>query len=379
MRPIKLQMDFIIDDVDKFWYINRQSDGLFYVEKESSVVHYIKQLPGESKFRLYNSGVMYKKKLFFFPFYADHILVYHIDTGEFEQIRHEVFQKENNQYSISFVFKNIAIAISTYGKRKIIYFDLEKETVKESELNQIERGTFSRDYVIKDDSLYLTMTDVSVIYEIDLINADVKKYMLDVQSLGFGTIAQYGKYFILSGNDGVYMWNIGTNEVNRYNNFPDGYGFQTFDGIHIDFSSDINSASLKYGQPFWRSVVMGNEICFISAVANMSLVFNLESKQISKLDLGELETDETLRAFPMKDRQSALKHVSVSKSINSIIVSNTRECSVTIIQGKDNQKKIIEGKISEADICKYLINNKFREEDLSIDLQVWLKYLEGDN
>lgn len=377
MKPINYEMDFLIDDNDKIWYINTNSDGIFYLEKNTFVVHYVKALPDSPQFRLYNSGVKYKQQLFFFPFYADHILVFHIKTGIFEKIECEGLKKEKNQYTISFTKDEKAFAVNTYGATKILIIDMGKKTIEEHLLNEIEQGKLSRDFVVKDDKLYLTMINQAVIYEVNLNDYNINKYVFNADLSGFGTIAENNGLFVLSSVDSIYTWDLVNQCLTKYDNFPKDYGFQLMEGNYIKFLPSINLELMKYEQPFWRSVVVGNEVFFISAVANMSLVFDLNSKLINKMNLGEMETEEILKKYPTPKRKSILKHVMVFRYNDTIICSNSRDESFAIIDCVNKKIDYSKGKIGEKDVCCYLENNKFIEENSTIDLWTWTKFVKG--
>ena len=254
MIDIDIDVDFFVEDKDKIWFINTESDGLFVADLSELKIHFVRTLPDSPKFRLYTTGIKYGEKLIFFPFYADKLLIYDIKKEIFEEIRSEDLKSGSAQYTICFQYNQSIIAVSTYGENSFLIYDLQYNTLKKIEMTALNVGSLSRDYVIRDDRLFLTFIDRPIIIEINLNNNKCIMHEIAEIEKGFGTICKINDLLVLSSVNGIYTWNCLSEEFHLVSKYPSQLGIQDKNG---NLSVGFNDAVAPYRQPFWKSCKFG--------------------------------------------------------------------------------------------------------------------------
>lgn len=333
MITTDIWMDFLIDDKGKYWFINGEGEALFYIDKKTCVTHFVSCMPNERKRRLYNSGLKYKDELWFMPFYAKHILIYNISMNIFERIELSELYKTNAQFSLCKKSDNIAYVVATNLEHLLLKINLDTKEVYQISFAKYldKKDILSRDAVLKNGKLFLTVINQPMILMVDLIDNSIKKYIVLGTKYGFGTIVEKEQKFILTNPEGVFEWEICTESAKKIMQYPQNVECNNTKKI-IKFGEQIEGLNGK--QPFWNSFICNGEILLISAFVDCSLLINPVTGELRAIDLDEEDNEMSLQTLPLNRRITSLKHLFSQQFQDDILCFLTKRNSILKISAK---------------------------------------------
>ena len=350
-----IDTDMIIADKEKCWFIDSNTYYLFCLNCEKKEINYVETISSEMRFRKYNSGVVKNNKIYFFPFNADNILIYDIEEKKFIERKDVNFSRGSAQYSISVAYKNDLIAISTYGDNSIIRYSIDEDIVYKYEIEALMEGSISRDYLVCEDKLYLVKTDRPDIIEIDLNTFESRIHHIESVKEGFGTICLIDKQIVLTGLEGIYIIELPSYKVEKKCEYP------------FDFEKSDNKM-----QPFGLSLVYKHKVYMISSLAPCSLVYDMITDEILKIDLEDEENEDTLKKYPVYNRFSSIKHIACLMTKNEIFYTVSRSHKIKCLDVEDNNQYDINYNISANDKMKMTRYRGDVMEGEILDIQEWI-------
>ena len=380
MRNTDIWMDFLIPDEKRYWFINGECEALFYIDKKTNEIFYIADLPGESRLRSYNSGVLHCNELWFMPFNANHILIYNIELNCFRKILVDQSYISRAQFSICIKRGNFAFAIDTYLKHVVLKIDLLREKISEiSFANYIkETDCLCRDYVLVEDKLYLADVDNPIILSIDINTGSVEKFFIEESVQGFGTIEKWNEKIILSSGNGLFIWDMDKKKTEKCISFDKVCGVQKKEQDRIVLEKGFSQLSAKYKQPFWKSYLYNGKIWFISAVMNCSLIYDIVQDKIESINLGEEEFFDINIENPLEERVSIIKHLFSLVEKDELLCYLTKSNSIIKINMNNWERGYVEFPISvdKGILYKILKKRKYQViENKKFGVEEWIKFV----
>lgn len=297
----KAWMDAIVDDGENIWFALGNYNGLYCYNKKTKYVFWKGRFPNERTEveRLYGNVCKVGDNLIFAPVRAKEIAIYNILQEKFTKV--PITYKYRNELRCFNMaqWKNYIFFISTSFQTLVIRMNVIDFSLKyylyELDECDLNKNFVGREVVIYEDSLYFVIQDKPIVIELDIEKEEFIKHQLSTEEC-FNTIACSEDMFFLSGAQSVIKWNPKTNVIVEYANFPETYGVQIIDDKNgrIIFKEGFQKKYVVWNFPFFKSIVLGNKLFLLSAVVNMSIVFDIILGTMQSCVLCEKETINTL-------------------------------------------------------------------------------------
>lgn len=378
----KAWMDAVVDDGDKIWFSIGNFNGLYCYDKKTEKTLYKGVFPKEkiTETRLYGGVIKIENKLFFSPVKAKNIAIYDIKVENFILIPIEykvekdfrcfnIARWNNYVYFISTAFQPLIIRLNTLDM-SIKYYSYDISCVN------LHKDFISRETVVIENSLYFTITDKPIVMEFDLENEVFVTHHLPTTEC-FNTISFWDNYFVLCGKNKIIKWNLQTNSIVSFNCFPNNYGIYIKKNNKLLFVKGFQETAAMYEFPFFKSILINDKLLLLSAVMNMSLLFELNTGNIKECKLCE---DRAEKLFVHNNSLTKLQYLFVTKNYREeIIFFSVMDMSLYISDKKIHKiKKINLLFPSNYDGAKQIFESEkfFYENSIFFRLNTLLKNVE---
>lgn len=335
-------MDAIVEDGDKIWFSLGNCNGLFCYDKSNKTTIRKGTFPGEKIFeqRLHGAGMKIENKIYFSPVKAKNIAIYNTVTNQFVLVPIDYEVKKdfrcfnmarwnNYLYFISTAFQPLIIRLDM-SDLSIIFYQYDLEGV------DLDKDFMSRETVILQKSLYFTLVDKPIVMEFDMEQGIFIEHQLPTTDC-FNTISFYQNAFVLGGKYSIVKWSLVSNRMKTFNDFPQDYGMQVLIDGEINSNKGFHEANHIYDFPFFKSIVINDKLLLLSAVMNMSILFDLHTGSIEECGLCEKETEKDIQN---NKRITKLKYLFIeSSSLEEIYFFSIRDMAL-YSTNKELTKKI---------------------------------------
>lgn len=246
-------------------------NGLFKVDLIHEKCEYMGLFPNEEiyKEKLHCTAKYVNKKIYFIPASANNISVYDIEKDKIYSIKIPYVQLKS-KFRDACVFNNkLWLVPSKYPG--IITLDLDSEHIE-----VMDKWLPSDDYfftsqlVVIDHKFYISDGISNRVFEFDMNNKQAKFHYVGSNNHGCMSMSIFHDEFIMIPRlpGSIVRWNIHTNEIKEYCDYPDDFspGKIVFSGIYI----------------------VHDAIYCIPAYANMAVKFDLNNNMITANDFCDI-------------------------------------------------------------------------------------------
>lgn len=216
---------------DKVWFVAKQFNGLFCMDRATTEISMKTLFPNEKygQENLFLYMILIDKRIYCIPYMAKTIAVYNIEEGKFDSIsidRERVSCKEESGLFATAIRKgNYLFIFPAFGKA-IVRLDINTyELVYITEwIEKIERSGYNendvffyRQCVINDNKIVIPFCNADAVLELDCDSLKTEIHQLSNAQTGYSGITSDGKDFWMSarGFGDLVRWNQHTKEFER--------------------------------------------------------------------------------------------------------------------------------------------------------------------
>ena len=304
----KLRCLGYVEIEDSIWFANLFFNALFKLNKSTGQIERMEKFPNYGVYEcfLYSTVYYVDGFLVFIPNNSEEIAAYHVETRKFisTALDHNYVGRKKTYFVNACVHRHYVYMFPT-GSQCIVRYDVQNHTVKylENSLSALIRTMpdtwycFYQQFDEIDKRIYLPFLELNAVAVFDIQNESVEIRYLDIEG-GCSTICHTGEYFYLASwkMPKIYRWNVITDEIKAYQNFPDGfYGERTF----------INSYNA------------GDTIIFFPEKSDMMISFCIKTEELF-IEKKIPELDGELIATFFVDSKRRVKNFILTRDMNGI-------------------------------------------------------------
>lgn len=354
--------DFVVAD-GKWWYSSCLFNGLFCQSMENGHIEFMGLFPDEDLYQgnLYRRVILINRELFFIPFQARHISIYHLDYMRFEIFDVPDMEKMGKYVSAEHI-ENRLYLFPAYAP-KALYFDLyERKLAELREFNE-KISKFSENNIQKfymagtvksGNYIYLLLKDTNRLirygYKQEKDIVSIYSPVSEDEKLGAIAASGRGFYISMSGKEQILYWE------------PDGEEERI--SYHIPCEREPDSIETFPIIKTYRNDVflhfLGQNVCYKAALPSMEMEAIMLAKEKNAVDLMKQEGQEL---FFLPHKGSFMRRYSIEENKVYTIEADWKDAE------RDRLHRILERELStvsesqDVSLALYLDAIKYLEEN----------------
>ena len=359
-----------IIDTEAFWIDGSQIwisamgyNGLYLYDIEKKETRFIGSFPMEEhdKWRMHGKAIRVNEEIYFIPDRSRYVHVYNLETQQISSY----FPGECERMECKNVVYNKGKIYFVSDVSKIILYSMDVDTkIIESYLIDIKdyNGGICSDIVVTDDKLYMACKQLNMVIEYRL-NLDTYRFLtIASDGNGFGTMNYDGDFFWFSDNKGVIKWKEGAEKLERYEDFPSGFGMIMRIGNEIIRCKGFTNKYQSEEKPFSFSAIIHGDLWLFPFRTNMVVRVDLLNGTMSQVRIeGEEENEKSLF---MRTRKTHCRFMGGMQE-RVLSFSSTTTKKIYIYDGKNIETGIFSFLVRAKDpddLGKYLYNYSLYQE-----------------
>lgn len=269
----KLRSFGYVEINDDIWFSNYYFNAIIKVNKLSGQIDMIEKFPNYDirQKRLYRMVCNVDSKLVFVPGTSEEVVSYDITSGEFISAKLDLKKIGDKKayFWCAHVYGKY-IYMFPRGAKCIIKYDVFKNSIEylENSLCELTYSLpetmlwFGMQFEVIDKKIYIPFVGLNAIAIFNFENDELKIKYLNIKK-GCSTINFIKGCFYLASSEypAIYQWDIETDEIRVYNDFPDGF---------------MN----KGMGMFLAACHVGDQLIFFPLGSNMIISFDINTKKI---------------------------------------------------------------------------------------------------
>lgn len=279
---------------DDIWFIGNEDNALWHMDIMTGTVQYVTALSSkimDDSFRMNEHCIKAESDIFCLPDRADKILIYNIVSKQIESYKIDTNEKRIGIYN-SWKYKDKIWCVS-YFMQQIIEIDITQKKIQGMYSVFADKEiSIGYEAVMQGEYIYCVSRNTTKVCRFDTVTKKKEYFDLQVDDVGFNTIAADESGFYLTGyRKAVYYWNEKNNDIVVLENFPIEYAVLNEKGI---------AENKCYSVPiFFNSLAMKSYIVFLpwnfsEAFSNGIVVYK---KNEQKLEWIEGDRDKEAHYF----------------------------------------------------------------------------------
>lgn len=355
--------DMYVDDMfcecSEIWFVGT-NDSILYRINANNEIYPIKMLPYKKDKRFRNCAVCYKEKnkIYCFPERGQCIYIFDIEKNTMKELQLENEEQRLSIYNVWFIDEYIWC--TSFQNNKLYMINKKDQKIKKIfDIPYINLSKIDIEATCYGKKLYFISNKLTTVLEFSTEKLEFNKYCITCGEKGFSTIAVDGEdIFVTGGECKLYRYNLNSQKLNVID-------LEKY--IKFEKKEDTYTANI-----FYRSIILNGHIVLSTEniselISNQILIYNIEKNSINFL---------------------MFNHSYKRKAGDFFVISKYSDCEITIydnldrtlyLYNLDNQsleRKIVQvGKEitnSFANDIKSISNSK---ESMLMDLRKYLQAL----
>lgn len=276
---------------DNIWFVGNEDNVLWHMNIITGTIQYVTVLASKSMedtFRMSEHCIKAENYIFCLPDRADEILIYNIVSKQMESCKIDTNEKRIGIYN-SWKYKGKIWCVS-YFMQEIIEIDIIQKKIQGMYSVFKDKETLiGYEAVMQGEHIYCVSRNTTKVCRFDTVTKKKEYFDLQVDDVGFNTIAVDESGFYLTGyRKAIYYWNEKNNDIVVLENFPIEY---------VVLNEKETVENKYYNVPiFFNSLAMESYIVFLpwnfsKAFSNGIVVYKKTKKNFEWIE-GSSDKDE---------------------------------------------------------------------------------------